>query len=52
LFEKYVKHTNTLFEKNAEFQYVKAGGTYVTTGLERVKHLLNMWDGKFSQWWL
>jgi hypothetical protein len=42
LSENDAKHTNTLFEKNAKFQYVKAGGTYITTGPERVKHLLNM----------
>jgi hypothetical protein len=26
--ENYMKHTNTLCEQNAEFQYVKTGGTY------------------------
>jgi hypothetical protein len=36
------KNTNTLCEKNTEFQYVRAGGTYITTGLERFKHVLKI----------
>jgi hypothetical protein len=34
--ETHTKHINTLCGKNAEFSYVKAGGTYETTGLYRV----------------
>jgi hypothetical protein len=26
--ENHTEHTNTLYGQNAEFQYVKAGGTY------------------------
>jgi hypothetical protein len=31
--ENHIKHTNALCVKNTEFQYVKAGGTYKTTGV-------------------
>jgi hypothetical protein len=30
--ETRMKHINTLCEQNADFWYVKAGGTYRTTG--------------------
>jgi hypothetical protein len=32
--ENHTKHTDTLYGQNAEFLYVKAGGTYRSTGLE------------------
>jgi hypothetical protein len=35
--ENHTEHTDTLYGQNAEFWYVKAGGTYVvTTGFWRV----------------
>jgi hypothetical protein len=35
--ENHTENTNTLHRQNAEFLYVKGGGTYRSTGLERDK---------------
>jgi hypothetical protein len=35
--ENHLKHTNTFCGQNAEFYYVKAGGTYGTTGLKGLR---------------
>jgi hypothetical protein len=32
------KQTNKISGQNADFKYVEAGGTYKTSGLQRVKH--------------
>jgi hypothetical protein len=38
--ENHTKHINTLCGQGADFYYVKVGGTYRTTGLQRVKNVL------------
>jgi hypothetical protein len=44
--ENHMEHTDTPCSQNSEFQYVKAGGTIVTTGLQRVKHYtMKMYGG-------
>jgi hypothetical protein len=35
--ENHTEHTNIFCGQNVEFWYVKAGGTYITTGLYRLK---------------
>jgi hypothetical protein len=34
-YENHMEHTNTLCGQNAEFYYVKSGGTFTATGLKR-----------------
>jgi 2-C-methyl-D-erythritol 4-phosphate cytidylyltransferase len=49
--ESHTEHTNALYEQNAEFQYVKAGATTVTTIFKGLRALYKQTTVKLNVHW-